>query len=502
VQAPTRLEMAEIWKSFGGVTVLQAVDLQVEAGQVLALLGANGAGKSTLVKILGGVYQRDRGTIRLDGTPIAPNNPQAALGHGIRLLPQEISVLPDLSVAENIFIDALPCRRRFGLNLIDRNTMRHQARDLLDQMGLVVDPDQPVRQLPPSEQRLVEIARALAGRARVLVMDEPTAALTAQEAQRLFAIIGRLKTQGVAIIYISHYLDEVFQVADRIAVLRDGHNAGTFITQNASRQQILTAMLGTSIEALYPAHAASAGEPVLQVERLTIADVLDDLSLTVHSGQITGMFGLVGSGIDQVGRALFGALGPLPTSRIKLNGQPYIPSTPRHGRNTGIGFVAAERQHEGILPDLAMGTNMTLPFVERFVRWGTVSAQHEHSHVQHQSTELGIQAQSPDQTIRLLSGGNQQKVCLARWLVEGIKVLILEEPTRGVDLGARQTLYAALRQRTEQGLAVLISSTDVEEIAGISDQTIVLDRGQVAARFNHGVTPAMLLDAATRTVTA
>ncbi len=370
MQEPLRLEMANIWKYFGATAVLRGVNLQVDAGQVLALLGANGAGKSTLMKILGGIYERDQGTVQLDGTTITPTDPHAALQYGIRILPQEIAVLPDLSVAENIFIDAIPSYRCCGLNLIDRNTMRARAQDLLQQIGLNVNPDQPIHQLPPPEQRLVEIARALASQARVLVMDEPTAALSDQEAQRLFGIIDRLKNQGVAIVYISHYLDEVFQVADHITVLRDGCNAGTFITHEASRQKILTAMLGTTIESLYPQHAAAIGEPILHVEHLTIPKTLDNFSLTVHSGQITGLFGLIGSGIAQVGRALFGALGPLPTSRINLNGRPYMPSTPRHGRDVGIGFVAAERQREGILPDLDMGSNMTLPFVERFVRWG------------------------------------------------------------------------------------------------------------------------------------
>ena len=497
--APMRLHMQDIGKSFGGVPVLQQAELALEAGQVLALLGSNGAGKSTLVKILCGVYQRDHGTVHLDGEPVAFTHPQHALAHGVRLLPQEISVLPDLTVAENIWIDDLPLKRRAGLRLVDRHTMRQKAHRLLDQLGLDIDPDSPMHRLDPPQQRIVEIARALAGQARVLVMDEPTAALTEPEVQRLFDIIGRLKAQGVSIVYISHYLDEVFAVADQIAVLRDGRNAGLFPSGQATRRQILTAMLGNDLQDLYPPPATGTlASPVLKVEDLQVARALHGVDLTVYSGRITGVFGLLGSGVGQLGRALFGALAPPSGGRLTLHGQPYRPRSPRRGVAQGLGFVAAERQREGIVPDLSVNANTTLPFLERFRRRGALSARREETHTGRWIDRLAIQTRGGNQTIRLLSGGNQQKVCLARWLDQDVRLLILEEPTRGVDLGARRALYTALRAQTEAGLAVLVVSSDAEEIAGLCDEILVLDRGRPAARFAHGVTPADLLDAATR----
>ncbi|NKB69366.1 MAG: ATP-binding cassette domain-containing protein [Candidatus Latescibacteria bacterium] len=495
--APIRLHMRNIGKSFGGIPVLQQAELSLQAGQVVALLGSNGAGKSTLVKILCGAYQRDSGTVHLDGEAVEFTHPQHALAHGVRLLPQEISVLPHLSVAENICIDALPYKRRLGMHLVDRPTMRRQSRRLLDQLGLDIDPDSPVHRLSPPQQRIVEIARALAGKARVLVMDEPTAALTEPEAQRLFASIARLKDQGVSIVYISHYLDEVFAVADQIAVLRDGRNAGLFAAPTATRRQVLTAMLGDDLQDLYPPPATTAPTArLLSVENLRVAGALHGVDLTAYSGRITGVFGLLGSGAAQLGRALFGALGPLPEGHIALDGRPYRPHSPRRGVAQGLAFVAAERQREGIVPDLSVNANTTLPFLDRFRRGGVLSAHREQTHTTHWLKSLAIQTQGGQQAIRFLSGGNQQKVCLARWLDQGVRLLILEEPTRGVDLGARRSLYAQLRAQTEAGLAVLLISSDAEEIAGLGDDILVLDRGRPAAHFNHGATPAQLLEAA------
>lgn len=489
--APLRLEMEGIGKSFGGVPVLRQVSLQVRAGQVLALLGANGAGKSTLVKILCGAYPRDGGSIRLDGEEVLFATPQEAARCGVRLLPQEISVLPDLSVAENICIAALP-RRRWR---IDWQRMREEAGRRLGQLGVRLDPDAPVKRLSLPEQRLVEIARALAGKTRVLVMDEPTAALTDQESQALFRVIASLEEQGVSLIYISHYLDEVFQVADRIAVLRDGRNAGEFVPAATGRQEVLEAMLGTAIEQLYPEGGGAAGEVVLQVEELSIPGALEGLSFAVRRGQIAGIFGLIGSGVAQVGRAIYGT-GPAPGGRFRVNGRPYRPGSVRRAREAGIGLVAAERQREGIVPDLSVRANLTLPFLERFRRRGRIWVAAERQQAGQWIAQMGIQPPDGERQLRFLSGGNQQKVCLARWLAAGVQVLVLEEPTRGVDLGARRGIYAALRQLADRGLGILVASSDAEEVAGLCDAVLVLDRGRVAARFGRGVSPVQLLAAA------
>ena len=495
------LHMEGICKSFGSAQVLREVDLRLDAGEVLALLGANGAGKSTLVKILCGVYSRDAGTVRLDDQAVRYDRPEEAIAHGVRFLPQEVSILPDLTVAENILIADLPLKRSWLGKQVDRLELRAKAQALLDRLGCDLDLDAPVHQLSAPHKRLVEIARALAGQARVIVMDEPTASLADREVQALFAVVERLKAQQIGIIYISHYLDEVFEIADRITVLRDGLNAGDFATATASRREVLDAMLGTTVDELYPPRGASIGEVALEVENLSLTSTssvgspgaLDGVSFALHRGEILGVFGLLGSGIDQLGRAIYGALGPLPGARIALGGAPYIPTDPRQGRDAGIGFVAAERQREGIVPDLGVRANITLPFIDRFVHLFSVSKPREVSHAQSWIDRLGIRAAHLDQPLRLLSGGNQQKACLARWLVEGLKVLILEEPTRGVDVGARHELYLALRQWTQQGLAVLLISSDAEEVAGVCDRSIVLDRGRVSSRFSGGAAPADLL---------
>ena len=484
------LQMAGIGKSFGSAQVLREVDLRLDAGEVLALLGANGAGKSTLVKILCGVYRRDAGTIRLNDQAVRYDRPEEAIAHGVRFLPQEVSVLPDLTVAENILITDLPLKRSCR---VDRPALHAQARALLDRLGCDLAPDALVHRLSAPHKRLVEIARALAGQARIIVMDEPTAALADREVQTLFAVIERLKEQQIGVIYISHYLDEVFAIADRITVLRDGLNAGDFAPATASRREVLDAMLGTTVDELYPPHGAPVGEVALEVENLSLPDALDSVSFALHRGEIFGVFGLLGSGIDQLGRAIYGALGPLPGARLTLGGAPYRPTNPRRGRDAGIGFVAAERQREGIVPDLGVRANITLPFIDRFVRLFSVSKPREASHAQSWIDRLGIRTAHLDQPLRLLSGGNQQKVCLARWLVEDLAVLILEEPTRGVDLGARRELYLALRQWSQRGLAVLLISSDAEEVAGVCDRSIVLDRGRVASRFSGGAAPADLL---------
>ena len=496
--------MRGICKSFGGAPALQHVDLDLGAGEVLALLGANGAGKSTLVRILCGVYGKARGSIRLDGKESALSGPEEALEQGVRFLPQEVSVLPDLSVAENILIADLPLRRTLGIALVDRVAMRKKAGALLSRLGLALDPDSHVSLLSAPEQRLVEIARALAGKARIIVMDEPTAALAEPEAQALFRIIARLKEEGIGVIYISHYLDEVFRIADRVAVLRDGRNAGVFVAATATRREVLEAMLGQAMDALYPPVGKSEGDTALAVDMPNdIALVVEDMhvsgslygvSFEVRGGEILGIFGLIGSGIAEVGRGLYGALGPLPHGRVRVAGRTYAPSHPRRGRDLGIGFVAAERQREGIIPDLGVDANISLPFIERFLQLGGVCRQRELKHAQSWIERLGIRTPSAAQAVRLLSGGNQQKVCLARWLSEGVNVLILEEPTRGVDLGARRELYLELRRWTARGLAALVVSSDAEEVAGLCDRSLVLDRGRVAVRFGPGVSAAQLME--------
>ncbi len=493
--------MQGIRKSFGGVAVLDGVDLTVEPGEVVALLGANGAGKSTLMKVLTGLYAREAGRVAIDGAAVEFATPAAAVAAGVRLLPQEISVLPDMSVAENIFLPDLPMRRRFGLRGVDDAAMASRAKQLLDQLGFgSIAPQAPMQRLSPAEQRIVEIARALAGEARLLVMDEPTAALTEQEARLIFRIIRRLTARGVSVVYISHYLREVFEIADRIVVLRDGRNAGAFATASSSQGDVLTAMLGSAMGDLFPAASGAAavaprGADVLAIERLSVPGVLDDVALTVASGEIFGVFGLVGSGVEVLGRALYGAVGGVRNARMTLAGQSYRPRSPRAAMAAGIGFVAAERKRQGIIAELSVRENICLPFQRRYQSGPFVSRDAETTQARRWIEALGIRVSGPEQRLRTLSGGNQQKVCIARWLVDGVRLLVMEEPTRGVDVGARREIYRQMRALAARGFAVLVLSSDVEEVAGISDRALVLDRGRVARRFDARASAAELLAA-------
>jgi ribose transport system ATP-binding protein len=492
-----RLQMRSIGKSFGGIPVLSNVDLVVEAGEVVALLGSNGAGKSTLMKILVGTYGRDAGSILIDGQERRLSDPGLAVAAGIRLLPQEISVMPDMTVAENIFLGDLPMTRSLGLPTVDDRAMKQRSRDLLNELGFgSIDVSVPVKRLSVAEQRIIEIARALAGDASIMILDEPTAALTHQEALMIFKIIRRLREKRVSIIYISHHMSEVFEISDHIAVLRDGRNAGVFVTAETNREDVLLAMLGRAVGDLYVSTKAGRhGQEVLGVTGLAVAGKLSDISCSIRAGEIFGVFGLVGSGVEVLGRALFGVLGPLQAGKATLAGKPFNPRSPLEAKAAGVGFVAAERKKEGIIADLSVRENIVLPFQDRFVQRGLVSRVAEDAQARRWIDGLGIRTRGPEQRIRTLSGGNQQKVCIARWLVDGMQLLILEEPTRGVDVGARKEIYAELRDLADRGFAVLVLSSDVEEVAGLSDRSLVLDRGAISARFEGGAMPTALIAA-------
>jgi ribose transport system ATP-binding protein len=493
-----RLEMVGIHKAFSGVKVLDDVRFAIGDHEVVALLGANGAGKSTLMKILCGIYMKDQGVIRVDGHAVEIGSPVDAIRAGIRLIPQEISIMPDMTIAENISIGDLPRRRMIGVTTVDRQELRARAITLLRRLGLDnIEPDRRMGSLGVPEQRVVEIARALAGRARLLVMDEPTAALSEAEAGILYSVIGALKREGVSIVFISHYLDEVFHLTDRIVVLRDGRVSGVFTTASTTHQETLEAMLGNRLDDLYPPRRATAadGPVLLHVEGLGLKDWLDDVSLDVRGGEIVGVFGLVGSGVEKIGRAIFGAEPRAVAAAIEIAGTPLDRRDPKRSVATGVGFVAAERKAEGIIGILTVRDNTTAPYLRRFVRGLLVDTGAEARQTQHWIEALGIRTRGPEQEVRLLSGGNQQKVCLARWLIGDARVLILEEPTRGVDVGARKEIYAEIRKLADSSIAVLVVSLDSEEVAGIADRSLVLNRGRVVAALPGGSTAHELMEA-------
>ncbi len=493
-----RLQIAGVTKAFSGVTVLKNVTCMADAGEIVALLGANGAGKSTLMKILSGVYTLDGGHIHIDGLEANITSPQAAIAAGIRLMPQEISVHPDLSVAENIALGAMPKRKIAGLTLIDRPAMETQADALLKRLRLDhVSPRQRMGSLPLPQQRLVEIARALAGKARILIMDEPTASLGEADADNLFEVLEALRGEGVTIIYISHYLDEVFRLSDRIVVLRDGEVRGQFETKATSRDEVLTAMLGSQLGDLYPPKTEIDPDTatVLSVDALSLPGWLDGVSLSVRRGEVFGVFGLIGSGAEKIGRAIYGAEPVARAAAVRLNGREIGLSTPKGSVRNGIGFVAAERKRQGLIGNLSVRTNTTLPYLSRFAKTGVIDRNQEQASTATWISSLRVKTTGPEQEIRLLSGGNQQKICLARWLLGNPAFLILEEPTRGVDLGARREIYAEIRRLAENGMAIMIVSSDAEEVVGLADRTLVLEDGQAVAELPGHATAAELMRA-------
>ena len=496
--AGKRLEMHNISKSFGSVAVLDDVEFSVGPGEVVALLGSNGAGKSTLMKILTGVYLRDKGDIFINGHPVAFATPRQASLSGISFLPQEISVLPDMSVAENISIGVLPTVRAFGFAKVDIRGMRERASTILNELGFAhIDVDAFLADLSVAERRIVEIARALATDASILVMDEPTASLTEMEAAMIFRIIRRLKEKQTSIVYISHYLREVFEIADRIEVLRDGRNAGSFLPQETTVPVVVEAMLGAVSGNLFVLDRIEpkTKDVMFEAHGISKGTVLSNISLHIGKGEIVGVFGLVGSGVETLGRVIFGADGKPDSGKMVLDGQPYIPSSPGRGKASGIGFVTAERKKDGIIAELTVRENLVAPFLNRYAAGLFTSKAKETVQAGTWINTLSIKTNGPEQQIRTLSGGNQQKVCVARWLDPSVKMLILEEPTRGVDVGARRELYALLTDLAEKGLSILVLSSDVEEVAGLSDRSLVIDRGQIVSEFPRGTDAGQLMEA-------
>jgi ribose transport system ATP-binding protein len=501
------LEVRGITKSFGPVRVLHSVDLHVDYGEIVALLGLNGAGKSTLIKIISGEYSKDSGTIRVDGIERTLHSPRAARQLGIRVLPQEIHIVPDLTVGENILLPDLPIRRALLLSRVDRAAVEQRARAVLSQLGVAIDPRRPVRTLPVAQQRIVEIASALAGEARLIILDEPTATLTEQEAAALFDVLRRLRSSGAGVIFITHRLDEAFEIADRIVVLRDGTVVGEFVPGQSSPSDVVRAMVGGATEwegQLAIRQVAEVAPILLQVRGLRVEPDLRGITFDVRRGEILGIFGLLGSGVEVVGRALFGGLPrSIVAGTIEFRGNAFASGSPLRSVRSGIGFVPADRRRDGLVLDLDVAANMTLPIVDRFVsHFGMVDRRREDSATRRWLSRLQIRCQGPWQRVRWLSGGNQQKVLLARWLEAQAELLILEEPTRGVDVRARAEIHKIITDMAISGTTFIIISTDVQEVTTLCDRVIVLARGNQVATFERGTSSRELMHAAAYTADA
>ena len=478
------LQASSIEKSFFGVKVLQHVSFTLREGQVLGLIGENGAGKSTLMNILGGVLAADAGELRLLGQPYAPRNPREAAHQGIAFIHQELNLFTNLSIAENIFINGFPRYR--GLPFINKRAARGRVRQLLEMVDLQVSPDTPVERLSPGERQLVEIAKALNSDARIIIFDEPTTSLTVRETERLFALIERLRAQKKSMIYISHILGDVQKYCDEVMILRDGEMVRTAQRGELTIHEMISLMIGRNIEQLYPERvAAPTSEPVLEVRDLSQSGIVADINFTLHKGEVLGLFGLMGSGRTELARILFG-LDPFERGEIVLNGKIRRRFTPQASIKQGMAFVTENRREEGLLMDISIAENMALVSLPNFARRGLrfIDRVRLYAEVDQFGRNLHIKSNSLErQAVKSLSGGNQQKVVLGKWLMSRPSVFILDEPTRGVDVGAKYEIYTIMNDLAAQGTGVLVISSEIEELIGICDRILVMSNGEIQNSF-------------------
>ena len=466
-------------KSFPGVRVLEDVDFELRRGEVHVLLGENGAGKSTLAKILSGACQKDSGEVRIEGRPVEIKSPKHAQALGIAIIYQELNLVPSLTVAENIFLGREPTRFR---GLISDRQMLVQAREILDGLRVKVDVRARVSDLGIAQQQMVEIAKALSLRARVLIMDEPTSALTGEEIRQLFVTMRELKSRGVAIIYISHRLEELLGIGDRVTVLRDGRAVATRMIREVSTSELIRLMVNRELKEQYPKKPVPRGEELLRVEHLNKSGRLHDINLVLHRGEVLGLVGLLGSGRSRLARALFGAE-PIDSGAIYLEGRRCRIDSPTRAIKLGIGYLAEDRRTDGLVLGLSMRENTCLPSLNRFCRWGVVSRGSEGRVTQKYRVQLRIRAQGIEQPVRLLSGGNQQKVVLGKWLCAQARLFIFDEPTRGIDVGAKVEIYELINQLTANGAGIIMISSDMPEILGMSDRILTMCRGSISGEL-------------------
>jgi ABC-type sugar transport system ATPase subunit len=483
VEAPL-LQMRGISKRFGGIQALDGVDFNLRRGEVMALVGENGAGKSTLIKILAGVHQRDAGTILLDGHPVEIRGPGDAQRLGIAVIYQEFNLTPNQTVAENVFLHAP--QRRPGvlgwLGIVDQQARAAATLALLQQVGGMVNPNRRVAELSVAQQQLTEIAKALAQDARIIVMDEPTSALPDEEVERLFEIIARLKQRGIAVVFVSHRLDEVRRIADRVTVLRDGRKVGELDATQASDERLISLMVGRVVENLFPKTPARPAGVVLAVAGLTRKGVLHNISFELRRGEILGFAGLIGAGRTETARCIFGA-DPYDSGTITLDGRPVSIRRPYDAVELGIGYVPEDRKLQGLILQMAVRENMTLTVLHRIARhgilnWSAVSA------LARRYVEL-LQLRPPrlDLPVVQLSGGNQQKVVLGKWLALKPKVLILDEPTRGIDVGAKAEVHALMDRLAHEGIGIILISSELPEVLSMSDRILVMAEGEIVGEL-------------------
>ncbi len=487
------LEMHGIRKIFPGVVALDDVDFEVRPGEVHALLGENGAGKSTLIKIIAGLYRQDGGEMRVGGDLVEFRGPADSLDRGIKVVYQELDLVPGLGVAENVFLGHYP---RTPRGLVDFAEMRTRTQALLAELGLTIDVDLPVGELRVAEQQLVEIARALSRQARLIVMDEPTSALSPGEVDRLFDVVRRMQARGVAIVYVSHKLDEIYRIADRVTVFRDGRRVVTENVSATTPRQLVAWMVGRDLQDLYPKTPSTPGPTLLEVRGVS-GSGLEDIDLEVRAGEVVGVFGLMGAGINTLGRVLFGAAAR-DGGEVRLDGQLVKPNAPRDAIAKGMGLLTESRKDDGLVLPLSVRTNMTLAALRRFSGFTWIHSGDETRAAAEYVQRLSIRTPSLVQQVRYLSGGNQQKVLMARWLLrqKELKLLILAEPTRGIDVGSKAEIYRLIDEMAHQGIGIIFISTEMPEILGIADRILVMREGRISAELPRSVANQEMLVAA------
>lgn len=475
------LSLRKISKTFPGVKALSEVGLDLYPGQVTALVGENGAGKSTIVKILTGIYQPDGGTILFDGKAISFPNAHAASAAGVTAIHQETVLFDDLSIAENIFIGHEP-RNRFGL--IDTKELKRQAKELLTRVGADVDPSIRLRDLGIANKHMVAIARALSIDARVVIMDEPTAALSYKEITELYTLIEKLKSEGKAILFISHKFDEIFRIADRYTVFRDGEMVGDGRIKDVSEDQLVQLMVGRSIGQIFPKVDIDLGDEALTVTGYSHPTEFEDIGFTLRKGEILGFYGLVGSGRSEIMQALFGITKPS-KGAVRINGEVKVIRSTAQAVGNGIVYVPEDRGKQGTILGLPIFQNVTLPSLKKTSRSGFLKLANEFKLAREYTQRLDLRAASLDQDIGNLSGGNQQKVVIAKWLATEPKVIILDEPTKGIDIGSKAAVHEFMTELASKGLAIIMVSSELPEILGMSDRVIVMRDGRIANEFER-----------------
>ncbi len=479
-QAPA-LELREVAKSFGSVVALRSGNIVVDSGTIHALVGENGAGKSTLVKIIAGLYQRDEGIFRLSGTDVAFKTTADSKAAGIAVIYQEPTLFPDLSVTENIFMGRQPTNR-FGR--IDRKAMREETMTIFNRLGVRIDPDRIADGLSIADQQIIEIAKAISLNATVLIMDEPTAALSGVEVERLFAVARSLRDEGRALIFISHRFDEVFDLCDTITIMRDGDYISTVGTSETSVDEIVRLMVGRDVTDLFPKEDAEIGDVILRVDNLTSAGIFEDISFSVNAGEIVGLAGLVGAGRSEVARAIFG-VDHYDSGTVYMRGAKLKKGSVSDAMRSGLALIPEDRRKQGLVLDFSVGRNITLAIRERLAAWGILTARAENTRADSWATTLQVKTAALSTPVGTLSGGNQQKVVIAKWLATHPGLLIIDEPTRGIDVGTKSEVHRLLTNLAGEGMGILMISSELPEVLGMADRVLVMREGQLTRELNR-----------------